>query len=496
MISKGHFYVIPDTDTNDLLSLRMQSDTLIVNGRTYTIAYDNANLRFTSTTPMGRQTVSRIDGKGRLTCLRADPSVLPVTFTYDGMGRLAKAGQDNNLWTYVYDDGNRLWKQIDPMDNVVEYGYDSADRVDMVKLPSGRTYGFAYDGAGNRTQVTMPSGTLHGLGYSPVNLDNVYTPPANPSYSHFYSLDREWIRTTLPSARQVTASYDPTTGRQDSVFYPEGSITYGYADYTDRLFSLNRTGSDNMLQTINFDYDGFLTTKVAVSGTTNGQFLYAYDNNFWTTGVALDNSWNMFSRDNDGLLTGYGPFTFGRGGPAGAPVNVSDLISRTCALDNAGLPAPCPSGTLDQQYGYDSFGRVNRRTQAVNGTPVYEAVLDRDPVGRIVRKAETQVGVVRTYDYTYDLDGQLFEVRRDGTLVERYGYDNNSNRTSTLTATATYDEQDRLIQQGGISYQIDVDGFLVHRAGAGGHDGGGPGGNGGRRMCGSPRCTGRRGRGG
>lgn len=70
-------------------------------------------------------------------------------------------------------------------------------------LPSGRTYGFAHDNNGNLTQITMPNGAVHTLGYNKFNLDNSYTPPGNPVYGTQYNLDREWVRTALPSGRAI-----------------------------------------------------------------------------------------------------------------------------------------------------------------------------------------------------------------------------------------------------------------------------------------------------
>ena len=190
---------------------------------------------------------------------------------------------------------------------------------------------------------------------------------------------------------------------------------------------------DNTTQTIAFSYDGFLTTRVAYSGIANGEYRYSYDNNFRITSVALDNVWTTVGQDNDGLLTRYGPFTITRSGPAGAPSALTD-------------------NTLNISYTYDSSGRLWTRTHTVNSVPVYQITLGYDNVGRIAQKIETVSGTAHTFDYEYDLDGQLFEVREDGILVEQYGYDNNANRTSTLTATATYDDQDRLIEQSGVAY--------------------------------------------
>jgi YD repeat-containing protein len=95
---------------------------------------------------------------------------------------------------------------------VTHFGYDNNDRVDRIELPSGRTYWFQFDGAGNRTKIIMPNRNEHLLGYSPVDLDNSYRPPENPSYSRYYSLDREHKRTVLPSGREIFAEFDNVTG--------------------------------------------------------------------------------------------------------------------------------------------------------------------------------------------------------------------------------------------------------------------------------------------
>ena len=59
-------------------------------------------------------------------------------------------------------------------------------------------------------------------------------------------------------------------------------------------------------------------------------------------------------------------------------------------------------------------------------------------------------------------------MRRDGVLVESYEYDVNGNRTRRQVRgnppeTASYDSQDRLLQQGPVVYQFDSDGYLAQR---------------------------------
>src|SRR5262249_11883680 len=146
-----------------------------------------------------------------------------------------------------------------------------------------------------------------------------------------------------------------------------------------------------------------------------GQYRYTYDDDFSLTGMNLvsgSDAVNMaLTYDRDGLLTGVGPFSLARGGPLGIPTRISD-------------------GTLSSALGYDALGRPTSRTDLVNGEQVYGVQLSYDSAGRIARQVETVAGATRTYDYQYDAGGQLTQVSRDGTVVERYTYDANGNRTS------------------------------------------------------------------
>lgn len=326
--------------------------------------------------------------------MKIAPSIDIVTFAYDGKGRLSRSGQAGKDWTYAYDGLNRLISVSDPLTHSVLYGYDDADRVSEVILPSGRIYGFGYDANGNRTSITMPSGAVHSLGYNKVNLDNAYVPPGNPGYATGYNLDREWVRTSLPSGRVIDGAHD-NGGRLRDVTYSEGAVALSYFDNTDRVGTLTRSSAvDN--QAIAFSYDGFLATRIAFSGVANGEYRYSYNNDFNVTGVALDNVWTSLGRDADGLLTRYGPFTITRNGPAGAPSELTDNV-------------------LNVSYTYDSFGRLSTRTHTVAGTKVYQLTLGYDDVGRISQKVETVSGAPSTYDYTYEcmiLDRHSAEIMR------------------------------------------------------------------------------------
>jgi RHS repeat-associated protein len=185
------------------------------------------------------------------------------------------------------------------------------------------------------------------------------------------------------------------------------------------------------------------------SGVATGDYEYSYDENFFLTSMTLssgsDTVVTSFTRDEDGMPTGYGPFTLTRNGPAGSLSQIDD-------------------GDMTVTIGYDTLANVQNHNLTVNGNSVYDFALTRNNVGRIEQKVETINGVNHRYDYSYDADGRLINVTRDtSTMVESYSYDANGNRLSALAATATYDTQDRIRGQGAISYTFDDDGFLVQR---------------------------------
>jgi YD repeat-containing protein len=85
----------------------------------------------------------------------------------------------------------------------------------------------------------------------------------------------------------------------------------------------------------------------------------------------------------------------------------------------------------------------------------------RDKLGRITQKIEIVQGVTHTYDYTYDTAGRLTEVDKDsGGSIDTYTYDTNGNRTNN---GATYDDQDRLINNNSATYIYTDNGELLSK---------------------------------
>ena len=441
-------------DPDNILSLATLTDTVSVNGRSFSHAYAATTRTMTDLSAEGRRTISILDTQGRVVSRTIATGILPITVTYDGQGRVTATNHGTQGWSYGYDALNRVVSRTDAAGRSVTFEYDAADRIVKRILPNGAALQFTYDANGNRTQVILPSGASHTLAYTPIDRDAAYTPPGNGSYLRTHNVDRQLTRTTLPGGRFTDQSYD-TLGRVNGLSFAEGAAGFEYlaGDLTDRVARITNTAAIGPAQDIAYSYNGGLISGMTATGAAPAAVSYTYDNNYFPTAMNLTSGADTVSSallwDTDGLVTGFGPFTFTRGGPKGAVSRISDTASAT-------------------NYTYDTLARIATRSHQVNALPAYAIQLSHDNSGRITGKTETLGGTTYIYAYTYDLNGQLTDVRRDGVLVERYTYDLNGNRTGRQLGagpleSASYDSQDRLIQRGAVAYQFNADGFLTQR---------------------------------
>jgi len=114
-------------------------------------------------------------------------------------------------------------------------------------------------------------------------------------------------------------------------------------------------------------------------------------------------------------------------------------------------------------------GELASVTTSVSGTALYGEVVDttampRDALGRIVQKTETRSASTQSFTYTYDLQGRLTNVMQGNSVVEHFEYDLNGNRLigtmDGTTSNGTYDDQDRLLSYGSLSYTYTPNGEL------------------------------------
>ena len=436
------------SDPDDLASLTNLLATTTVDGRVAQSNFDALTNTHTKTSPLGRESVSVVDEQLRVLNLTLAEGITPIVTIYDDLGLVSRISQGAKSVDYIYDSSHRVSQRTDAAGNSVFYDYDAADRVLELAYADGTSIGYGYDFNGNRTSYVMPSGDTHSVTFTSRNRPSGYIPPGNDGFTENYNLDGQLTRRVLASGPELNNSFDGG-GRLSGIIYPEASVSFSYLGNTSRIDTMTRTPTGGgSAQQITNSYDGAYQTAASYSGFANADFDYSFNDLLFLSGIQMTSGADIVNtlveHDEDGLVTGFGPFTFARGGPGGAlnKVTDSDLV-------------------LDLSY--DNLAQLDGRAMSVNGSERYSLALSRNNLGAIEQKIETVSGTTHTYDYSYNAKGQLLEVNRDNVQTELYSYDDNANRLSTLTQASVYDSQDRINSHGVMSYSVDVDGFLAQR---------------------------------
>ena len=419
--------------------IEVWTETITVNGREYTLEYDQDERTFTRVTPAGRGMVQTVDEQRRP--IRTEvPGLAPVTYQYDARGRLSAItqgeGDEQRLHTFAYDSQGYLESVTDPLSRTVTLHNDSDGRPHNVVLPDQREIALDVDANGNVTRLTTPEDNDHAFDYDP--------------------LDRE-IRYEAP---QVEA--EPTV--TESIFDPDGNITthrvpgnsnlnFDY-DAAGRLTSLSRPvldGDGGNEVELGYQYDGFLVTQETYTGAVEGQVDYHYDNDLRLVGIDVAGTETDYEYDADGLLI----------------ESVTDGQSMQLHRDpDNGLLTGTTAGVVEDHWTYSAFGEPTEYHVEIEGEPYFTTEYERDAAGRITTKTETIDGVTTEYSYDYDLAGRLERVWIDGEIDEEYVYDGNGNRLSLhrpdegTTVAGSYDAQDRMLSYGDCTFDYTPNGEL------------------------------------
>jgi|HubBroStandDraft_3_1064219.scaffolds.fasta_scaffold00489_4 RHS repeat-associated protein len=436
-------------------SLQALAETLTVNGQRFVQSFAPAQGLHTLTTPMGRQQSTQVDPLGRPLRL-AVGNLAPTTFGYDARGRLATitqgAGTDARVTTLSYDARGRVAAVTDPLQRAVGFTYDAADRAIAETLPDGETLRLTRDRNGNALSFTPPGRPAHGFTYNAVNLPVAFQPPdlgTGPgATSYTYDLDRALVRVARPDGQAVTATYD-AAGRLDTLVDGRGTTRFAYDPATGLLAAVSAPDGGQVSER----HDGPLVTRTAWSGAVAGTVDRTYNPDFRLATLAVNGAGAVsYQYDADGLVTQAG-----------------DLALQNDAQN--GWLSGTTLGTVVTAATFNAFGEVAGTTAAAGSTPLYSVRYTRDKLGRIAQKVETLEGATATFDYTYDPRGRLTTVRKDGTALSAYTYDRTGNRLSWTgsgaSRTATYDNQDRLLQYGDLAYSYQPGGELATKTQSG-----------------------------
>lgn len=443
------------TNSADPLSLVSLTETTVADGRTTTHTYTAATRTLAHTSPAGRVRTSTLDALGRLVSGQLG-QLAPLHVAYDARGRVASlalgTGVDARTTSLAYNAQGLVESVSDHAGRSARFTHDAADRTTSHTLADGSVVGFGFDAAGNLTTLTPPGRPPHGLAYSGRNeMANVAPPAVSGTGPTIYAFnaDRQIATVRLPDGRTIELGYD-TSGRPATRTVIDSGVTHAaylasYDPSTGQLLTLRGPGT----QALTYTHEGSRVTSVAWSGAVTGTVSQAYDTSFRPATELVNGKYPVaFTYDPDGLLVGSG-----------------DLTIQRDAVD--GLPTADSLGLVNQTLAFNRFAELVAQDATVQGTPFYQVTYTRDPIGRVTQKVETIQGVTHTFRYRYDSLSRLTGVAWDGLPVEAYGYDANGNRTDATVAdtrtAATYDAQDRLIQNGAVRYAYNASGQLVTR---------------------------------
>lgn len=436
----------PLSNANDLFSLISLTDTTVVNGKTYTSTFNKAALTRTQTSPTGRVTATQLDGKGR-PIQATVANLAPVNYGYDTRGRLTQIDQgttpDQRSSQIGYNAQGYVGTITDALNRTTTFEYDLAGRITRQTLPDNREITYTYDKNGNLQSLTPPGRPPHIYSHTPVDLTQDYTPPTvdlnNPQTLYQYNKDKQLTEITRPDLQALDFSYNPTSGKLTSLSLPTGTYTYQYSPTSGKLSAI--TAPDN--GQLAYTYDGSLLKDTTWTGTIAGSVNRTYNADFNVTELKVNGTDPIaFQYDNDQLLTQAGSLTLIRNAQNG-------LLTGTT------------QGSLTDSYVYNAFGETSQYQAKYATAEFYKTAFTRDKLGRISQKVETVNGNSHTYDYAYDTAGRLIEVKKDGTVLATYGYDQNGNRTDLDgTPIAHYDDQDRLLDYNNITYGYTANGEL------------------------------------
>lgn len=425
------------SDPTNPMTLDTQTDTLVINGRSFVSTYDASTRTSIFTTPAGRQTTTVLDVQGRVTQEQLG-GLAAATYAYDSRGRLAAVtwgtGDDARTVDLTYDSSGYLDTIIDDTGGTVSFTYDSVGRAVSQAMPHGQSIAFAYDPNGTLIGLTPPGRPEHTFEYSPAALLSEYIPPALSPVTdkrlYAYNADRQTTKVTFPDAREVDFGYtegNENRGRLMSVAFSRGANDYTYDPSTGTLTTISAPGGF----VLGLDYDGILITGSSWSGSVAGTVSRTYDANLRVAARQVNSDGPLeFDYDDDSLLAQAGALTFTRDPQTGS-ITASSLHNVTTTTS------------------YNGFGETAEVSAAFAGTEIFASRYVRGELGRIVQKTDTIDGIARTFEYEYDAAGRLVRVQQDGAAVETYTYDGNGNRLTGPNAalTYTYDDQDRLVSK-------------------------------------------------
>lgn len=387
-----------------------------------------------------------------------DQAGVATNYAYDALGRLLSVTDvAGNVTSFTYDESGNKLTQTDAEGRTTSWTYDALGRVLTRTLPLGQVETSTYDAVGNMATHTDFNGELKTYTYDSNNRVTLIT-YAKDSSTESFTYDNNGNRLTATNAEGTwTYTYD-VMNRLASETQPNGDkLEYGYDNNGNKIqlkvtYANGAAGNEeSRIENSTYDVLNRLKTVTDADGNVT---TYDYDAVGNRVSVTHSNA-NVTSYVYDELnrLT--------QMQDKRADESLFQQFDYTLHATGRRTKIEELSGRVSD-YTYDSLYRLTDEviTDPVNGN--YAASYTFDKVGNRVASTINGVSTV----YTYDNNDRL--TQEGG---EHYTYDDNGNTlTKTIDSditTYTYDARQRLVHaeitESGVSktlnYRYNVDGI-------------------------------------
>ena len=346
-------------------------------------------------------------------------------YEYDDLGRLVKTEfpQDgtNRLAseTYVYDNVSNLVQKTGAYGaKKFDYEFYSGYRLKKVTEPNNRTITYTYDNNDNILSQTSPE--------------------ARYDYTYNARNQAKTYKTILDGNTFLFEYGYDAFGRMSSIKYPGRAtpVTYTY-DELDRLNT-----ASGFVTSCTYDKDSKLTAMKLANGLVNS---FAYDTN--------DRPSTIYAADYGALMNlGYSYDKAGNVSSINGDYYEYDGLNRLTWAGNMSkheVVSNKRAWGLGTAWTYDPAGNMKSRSSYLKGQASGSINFSYDKANRLWSMGNTsfmndnygsrtqkRIGS-ETWDYSYDRDGRMTRVMKNGSVIEDNYYDGSGMRVKKVKGTKT-----------------------------------------------------------
>ena len=315
---------------------------------------------------------------------------------YDNTGNYvtSETNEQGSTTKYAYDANGNKTAVTDGNGNVTNYTYDTNGNVLSIKNgTSGNDY--SYTGSGSVSKITH-----NGFSYS-------------FNYDVFYNL----VSTKIGNVAITSNTYD-SNGNLAKTTYANGDyFEYTYDDYGNISVITGETGK---IAEMIYNKQGLVTKAVDYSSGETSYYYYTFDG-------SLESEYRTSS---DGSLTHY-IVTDSKGNTVEKTSVNGQTKTITTGTDKDGKSFVNNDGVTNETS-TDDFGRTTQvRTVRSDGKLVFDTDYEyangkaENSTTNLVSKYSQSYGSdsVLSYDYSYDANGNITEIKQNGKLINKYTYD-------------------------------------------------------------------------